>query len=524
MTALYRRSGGNPYLLGQLLAHVGGAQRLSDPRTADVVRTEVPTGVRTMLHRRLAGLPPHVVRILRTCAVLDDQADLTALTHVLDGDELDQEVLEETLRTGLLCRDHDRPHRLVLRHSLVRDVLLAEMNGQERAALHARAVDVLGPRLGDRPLATRHLAQHAWQAALALPSLDVVPYLLQAGEQAVSEGGYDHARTWFHRAHTLLQDLDDGAAASEHALELRTRLLHLAAVTRGYGDHEVEAETRRILELPATALGPGNRSSLLLGRFITELVTGRYPEGSRHVEQLTALAEQSGDPEIRFHEQFARGLLQLPSETADALTALTDAERTAERMPAALRDALTHKYHHDPRFLVTNHRVLTLWLLGTTTEALALSDELLLATSRDGTPVDRASAHYFHALVAALSEDAHTAADSSERGLDIARAHGLTHWDAMLRVCHGWARQQTGAPDALVTLESTVGELRERRLVIRMPLHLGLLAHAQHSSGAIEAARETLRSSAAEIRSRGEQAYVSRRLPFNRLLHLRPAS
>jgi hypothetical protein len=140
-----------------------------------------------------------------------------------------------------------------------------------------------------------------------------------------------------------------------------------------------------------------------------------------------------------------------------------------------------------------------------------------VATGRDGTPVDQASAHYFHALVAALGEDPHRAATSSGRGLDIARAHGLSYWTAMLQVCQSWAQQQTGEPGALSCLESAVAELRERPLLIRLPLHLGLLAQAQHSSGAIEDARKTLRSSAAEIESRGEFAYVSRNLPFTRL-------
>jgi hypothetical protein len=87
-----------------------------------------------------------------------------------------------------------------------------------------------------------------------------------------------------------------------------------------------------------------------------------------------------------------------------------------------------------------------------------------------------------------------------------------------------WALQQSGEAAAIDGLESAVAELRERRLLIRLPLHLGLLAHAQHSSGAVEDARRTLRSSAAEVRSRGEFAYVSRTLPFTRLCPLTSAS
>src|SRR5437763_1472510 len=83
---------------------------------------------------------------------------------------------------------------------------------------------------------------------------------------------------------------------------------------------------------PATAAGrTTEEGAMLLQQFTAELVTGRPAEGARHVEQLRALAERSGAPEIRLYERFARGLLQLPGETADALTSLTEAERMAEK-------------------------------------------------------------------------------------------------------------------------------------------------------------------------------------------------
>lgn len=516
--ALYERSGGNPYLLNQLLADAGGARRLHDPRVADVVRAGIPTGIRSMVRRRFAGLPPQVLQILKCCAVLGTEATLTSLTGILDRGEADHDVVEQVLRTGLVRSDLDHPHRLVFRYDLIRDVLLAEMPCQERAALHARAVGVLSARHGCSPEASEQVAQHAWQAALTLPAEDVVPHLRRAGEQAIGDGDYQRAQTWFEHAHTLLSAVpSNGDTASEQTLELRTRLLYTTVITRGYADREVEVEAGRIRKLSAATAGrTTEQAALLLQQCVAELVTGRHAEGAWHVEQLRALAERFSDPEIRFYERIARGLLQLPSETADALTALTEAERTAEELSPERRIAMTHQTQHDPRFLAMNHRVLTLWLLGATDEALALCDALLVATGRDGTPVDQASAHYFHALVAALGEDPHRAATSSGRGLDIARAHGLTYWTAMLQVCQSWAQQQTGKPGALSRLESAVDELRERRLLIRLPLHLGLLAQAQHSSGAIEDARKTLRSSAAEIESRGEFAYVSRNLPITR--------
>ncbi|WP_165854513.1 AfsR/SARP family transcriptional regulator [Streptomyces sp. V2] len=519
--ALYERSAGNPYLLDQLLADAGGARRLRDPRVADAVRAGIPTGVRSMLRRRFAGLSPRVLQLLKCCAVLGAEATLATLTGMLDDDGADHDLVEEVMATGLMENDLDHPHRLVFRYGLIRDVLLAELRCQERAALHARAVAVLSAWHGDSPEASEEVAQHAWQAALALPAEDVVPLLRRAGEQAIGDGDYRGAQTWFEHAHTVLAASPRGGdTASDQTLDLRTRLLYTTSITRGYGDHQVEVEAGRIRKLSAATAGRTiEQAALLLRQFVAELVTGRPPEAARHVEQLRALAERSGAPEIRFYERIARGLLQLPSETADALTALTEAGRAADELSPGQREAMTRRSQHDPRFLAMNHRVLTLWLLGAGDEARELCDELLVATGRDGTPVDQASAYYFHSLVAALGEDPHGAAESSGRGLDIARAHGLSHWSAMLQVCRSWARQQAGEPGALGRLESAVAELRERRLLIRLPLHLGLLAQAQHSSGAVEEARRTLRSSAAEVESRGEFAYVSSNLPFTRLCH-----
>ncbi|MCL3998308.1 BTAD domain-containing putative transcriptional regulator [Streptomyces lavenduligriseus] len=524
--ALYERSAGNPYLLDQLLADAGGARRLNDPRAADVVRAGIPTGVRSMLRRQFAGLPPRVLRLLQCCAVLGGEATLASLTAMLDDDGAGHDVLEEILATGLMRSDPDDPHRLVFRCGLIRDVLLAELRCQERAALHARAVGVLGARHGDSPEASEQIAEHAWQAVLALPAEDVLPHLRRAGEQAIVDGDYRRAQTWFEHAHTLLGALPrDGGAASEQTLDLRSKLLYTASITRGYSNRQVAAEAGRVRKLYAATAGRSvEQAALLLWQFGAELITGRHAECVRHAEQLRVLAERSDAPEVRFYERIARGMLQLPSETADALAALTEAERIAEKLTPEQRERMTGRSQHGPRFMAANHRVLTLWLLGATDEARALCEELLVATGLDGTPVDQASAYYFHSLTAALDEDPDGAAASSGRGLDIARAHGLSHWTAMLQVCRSWALQQSGEAGALGSLESAIAELRERRLLIRLPLHMGLLAHAQHSSGAAEDARRTLRSSTAEARSRGELAYVSRALPFTRLCPLTPAS
>ncbi|MEU5336767.1 BTAD domain-containing putative transcriptional regulator [Streptomyces asoensis] len=516
---LYERSGGNPYLLGQLLAHAGGARSLHAARAARQVLTEIPTGVSSMLRRRLAGLAPEVLRVLRGCAVLGTEADLTLLTTVLGDTTPGVRAVEEALRTGLLRRDHDHARTLVFRYGLVRDVLLAEMSDQERSDLHAWAVDVLGRQADGHPAAASRLAHHAWQASLTLPPDQVLPYLVRAGEQAALESRYDRAQTWFRRAHALLTSGPSASGAAAQALQLRKRILQIATVTRGYGDREVVAESQRVLSMSPAAV---QEPALVFSQCIAQLVTGHREESARRAHQLRVMAQNGDAPEARLHERLAHGILHLPDRTAEALAALTEAEQTAGNLSAARLRQLAHHTQHDPRFLAMNHRTLALSLLGAQDDALALAQELLALTGCEGTPVDRASAHYSHALVAALAEDADATASSAAEGLRIADAHGLLHWAALLKVCRGWAQHRLGTPGALDALKAAVTDLSVRHLRIRLPLHLGLLAHAQYDAGAVEAARATLRRAAREIRAAGEDAYLSPDLPFNRLPRLQP--
>ncbi|MFD7069051.1 BTAD domain-containing putative transcriptional regulator [Streptomyces sp. NPDC059913] len=515
---LYERSGGNPYLLGQLLAQAGDVRQLTARPGEDAALAGVPAGVRTMLHHRFAGLATHTLRALRACAVLGSAAERRILTELLGGTEVHRAV-EEALRTGLLRQAPDSPHRLVFRHGLVREVLLAEMCSQERADLHARALDVLDARRTDAPEAIRERARHAWQATLALPAEKALPHLMRGGDQAAAEGSYAMAEEWYGRVGALVSTLPSPTGtAVQNTLDLDRRLLHLTSVTRGYADLTVQSEARRLLKLSDARADAAEQSVLLFSHCITQLVVGQNREGARSVKRLLVLAEQSGAPKARLCAFLARGIQLLSSDANGALTALTEAARIAEDLPSAERVGLTRVLHHDLRHIAMNHRALALSLLGADDEAQQVCENLLPVTGQDGTPVDRASAHYFHALVAALAGDPQTAASSSGRGLDVATAHGLTYWSVLLRVCRSWAQQQLAEPGALDALESAVAELRERRVLIRLPLHLGLLAEAQHSAGGIRTAQETLRRAGREIRSRGERAYASPTLSFNGLL------
>ncbi|MGK4578710.1 hypothetical protein [Kitasatospora sp. HPMI-4] len=53
--------------------------------------------------------------------------------------------------------------------------------------------------------------------------------------------------------------------------------------------------------------------------------------------------------------------------------------------------------------------------------------------------------------------------------------------------------------------------------MFRLPLHLGLLAQAQHRAGRFTEARATLNEVRAAVELRGEYAYLHPRLPVGRV-------
>lgn len=518
--ALHVRSRGNPYLLGQLLSLIGGAKRPRDGRAVQAVLTEIPASTRGVLRRRFAALPALVVRALRGCAVLGTDVDLNLLRGVMDEGDALEPAIEAAIQTGLLRRHPQDPGRLSFSHVLVQETLLGELSGDERTRLHIRTADILlaRPRASHEDI--DRIAHHLWQASAALPAAEVLPQLLRAAEQAEQRRSYDQSETWLRRALHLLPSLPlEDPSNSDLELRLQDKLAHVLTATAGYGDAEAEA-TRRSIALHA-ATGAPEKPAALWEECCAQIVTGRYDESLSTAERLQTIAEATGDPAAELCATYGRGIvLHVRGQLTEALLELERSAEISDRFSSDERATLARVIHHDPRIPCRGYAALTHWLMGSFEEAGQLREHLLALTEYDHTPADRAFVRYLDALLAALSGDAETAARSSAIGLETAARYGLRHWTLMLRVCQGWTRAHAGddgSGSGSALIQSATDDLRANRVLIRLPLHLGLLAQAQHTEGRTDKAAATLARLATEIRLRDERAYLSPLLPFNTL-------
>jgi DNA-binding SARP family transcriptional activator len=225
---VWRRSGGNPFFVGEIVQLLAEQQRLGDPAAA--AELEVPDGVRDVVRRRVAQLPDDVEPLLAIAAAAGRAFDLDLVEAAGDlGAERCMIALEAALLSGLITSDDLHDYRFT--HALVREAIYDRLPLHRRQSLHARLADAIGRYAGgDDAEVARHctlagvaFAGRAWRAAL------------RAGTQAAAASApADAAR--LHEIAVAAINRDREATPSD-----RYRVLVSAAVSRKRAGHEPEA-------------------------------------------------------------------------------------------------------------------------------------------------------------------------------------------------------------------------------------------------------------------------------------------
>ena len=326
--ALADRTGGNPFYLresAKLLASEG----------ALVAVSEVPEGVRDVLRRRLARLPPPAVAVLRLAATVGQEADVEVLVDAADTDE-DGVItgLEAGVIAGLLTEPG--PGRVRFVHALVRDTVYADLTQLRLTRMHARvgaAIRRLRP--GDVPA----LAHHYLRAASADSAEAAVGYAIKAAERADRRYAYDAAVSLLEQALRAFARIPGSESErAEQQADLLGRLLRaqiragrIAAAratrqraadaaasagrddlvtaafaawteptpwqTRPYGVVDEQAVTTLERQLERSDQDQATRCRLLAA-LVAELAGEDDPRPARAAAEAEAIARRLGDPDL----------------------------------------------------------------------------------------------------------------------------------------------------------------------------------------------------------------------------------
>ncbi len=195
---LARRTGGNPFYVGELVRLLSTQDALDDPG-ATAWRT-VPTGVREVVRRRLAPVP-ETARVLEVAAVLGRSFELDVLHEASRG--AGHEVgaaVESALELDLV--QETAPGRFRFRHAIVRDAVYETIPATARSRIHADVAVALEHRhAGSVAEKAADLAEH-YRAAGPAHVRSAWTFARSAGEAATG-------RSLHHEAHRLLAGADE---------------------------------------------------------------------------------------------------------------------------------------------------------------------------------------------------------------------------------------------------------------------------------------------------------------------------
>jgi DNA-binding SARP family transcriptional activator len=229
--ALYDRTGGNAFYLLEVVRLLESEYRDRALTPDDVIKLEVPSGVRDVIARRVERLPDNTRTILTLAAVAGPSSDLDLLEHValLDSEQL-MLALEPAVAAGLLAADDSRwGYRF--RHPLIQESIRSGVSGVDRNRLHARVAASL-EALPDRGRVGRpaQLAHHYLAAGPLGDPVKAVTYCRSAARAASQVGAWGEAVRLLNEALGAA-----GRVPSDSAATRCDVLIELGLVYRAWG-------------------------------------------------------------------------------------------------------------------------------------------------------------------------------------------------------------------------------------------------------------------------------------------------
>jgi DNA-binding CsgD family transcriptional regulator/tetratricopeptide (TPR) repeat protein len=191
-TACHEVSGGNPFLLRELLASLRELGIRGAGEDIVHVREIAPPALRQVVLVRLARLGQAAQRLARALSVLGDGAELRAVAALA---ELELDVAARTADAMVAEGTFEAERPLRYRHPLLRTAVYADIPPMERAGAHARAAELLARTGGSPDRVAAHL-MHTEPAGREM----TVSRLTVAAQQALERAAPDTALRFLARA------------------------------------------------------------------------------------------------------------------------------------------------------------------------------------------------------------------------------------------------------------------------------------------------------------------------------------
>ncbi|HET7388074.1 MAG TPA: AAA family ATPase [Nocardioidaceae bacterium] len=306
---VYRLTGGNPFLVGEVVAAAAG---------------EIPPSVRDVLLARVARLSEDARGLLEAAALIGWRIEPSLLEQVAGAPT---EVWDEMLASGVLTSEG---RTLVFRHEIARVAVEAEIPAHRRVRVHADLLRALRTA-GDTDQA--RLAYHAEGAGDVEAVLLLAP---QAARRAAALGAHREAALQYERALRFAGEADPGLVA-----ELSDGLGRELSLMDRWDEAAAAAEQAlswwRTVDDPVRESGTLEFLSRVMWRLCRSTESSAYAEAA--VECVAGLGPSAA---LARAQHSMAGALGRVAKHDRALNLLRTTQSLAERLdlPDVLSDAL----------------------------------------------------------------------------------------------------------------------------------------------------------------------------------------
>lgn len=297
--ACHESTGGNPFLLGCLLAELEGKGVEPSALAAPDVRGLAPDSVLRTVLGRIARLPEGAEEAARAVAILDGDATVARVASLCElTPEAAAAAIDGLVGAGLLAAEP--PLRFA--HPLIQSTIYADTAPLRRSELHLRAarlIDAQGAPPGQ-------VASHLLETEVGSGDEWVCAALAAAAEEALSQGAPESAAECLRRA------LAEPAAAAAGHLRRRLGEARLAA-----GDPRAAAD----LEAAAAELEePRERAEVALALGRAEYARGRLREAVAAFDDgIEALADRGSELALHLQSERLQAASMIPEAYQDAV-------------------------------------------------------------------------------------------------------------------------------------------------------------------------------------------------------------
>lgn len=202
--AIFKRSGGNPYYVHQLMKTDWAEKALRDKAHGVASSIDLQPGLIESITRHIDEISPETREVLIDAALLGHEiafASLAAATAMVRGDLLNR--LDEAVRARLVMKKKNDTYQFA--YALVADVLTKSLPSAARTMRHGTIAERLLKHHGDA--ADLHAVELAHHFLRALPGGDpehAIAFSMRAAEQYALVGASDAAaKNWANAAHAL---------------------------------------------------------------------------------------------------------------------------------------------------------------------------------------------------------------------------------------------------------------------------------------------------------------------------------